>query len=75
MAEGFYVKAIWDPEPGVWISESDIPGLVIETETLAEFEEVMDALAPEMLAENLGIHARSVPVRFWAERNAEMLVA
>ena len=75
MSESFYVKAVWDAEPGVWISESDIPGLVIEADTLAEFEELMDALAPEMLADNLGIRARSVAVRFWAERRTEMKVA
>ena len=38
MAEEFYVKAIWAPEAGVWCSESNIVGLVLETATLGEFE-------------------------------------
>ena len=46
MSQSFYVKAIWDPEAEVWCSESDIPGLVIETATLAEFEAVHGAVKP-----------------------------
>jgi len=50
MARTFYVKAIWDPEAEVWCSESDIPGLVIETATLAEFESLARHVAPGALA-------------------------
>ncbi len=42
------------------MSETDIPGLIIEADTLAEFENLFQALAPEMLAENAGVHDRSI---------------
>ena len=47
-----YVAAEWDAEAGVWISESNIAGLVVEALSLPEFFEVASALAPELLAEN-----------------------
>ena len=52
MANTYHVKATWDADAKVWVSSSDIPGLVIETATLAEFEQLVRDLAPEMLAEN-----------------------
>ncbi len=55
MRKSFHVEARWDPEAQVWASESDVPGLVIETATLAEFEALMRALIPELLAENAGL--------------------
>ena len=48
----FYVKAIWAAEDSVWISESDIRGLVIETSDLATFEEVMLDVVPDLLIAN-----------------------
>ena len=50
----YHVDAHWDPEAKVWSSQSDVPGLVIETATLAEFEALMHQLVPEMLADNVG---------------------
>ena len=50
----YHVEAKWDPEANVWISKSDIPGLVVEAETLAEFEDLVRALVPEILADNEG---------------------
>ncbi|MEO7027361.1 MAG: DUF1902 domain-containing protein [Caulobacteraceae bacterium] len=58
MNAAYYLWAIWDEEAAVWISESDIPGLVIETETLGEFEALVGHLAPEMLAINENIPPR-----------------
>ena len=75
MADAYYVKALWDAEAKVWVSETDIPGLVIEADTLAEFEELFQALAPEMLAENAGVHDRSIRYTFSAEGSRELLVA
>ena len=46
-----HVGANWDAEAGVWVSRSDLPGLVIETATLAEFEALMRVLVPEMLTD------------------------
>jgi len=74
MAEPFYVKAIWDPEAGVWCSESNIQGLVLETATLAEFESLAKHFAPELLAENLGITGE-VPVRFEAVGGFDVIAA
>jgi Domain of unknown function (DUF1902) len=74
MAEQFYVKAIWDPEAAVWYSESNIVGLVLETATLGEFENLARHFAPELLAENLGIHG-PVPVRFEAAGGFDVIAA
>jgi len=75
MQTSYYVKAIWDPDARVWISETDIPGLVIESDTLAEFEALMMRLAPEMLAENEGLHDSSVVLDFQVSDRRELLVA
>lgn len=48
----FYVRAIWDPEAHVYYSESDILGLVVEAETLEEFEHLVAELGPQMIVEN-----------------------
>lgn len=68
MHQSYYVKASWDPEASVWISETDIPGLVIEADTLAEFEAAMVELAPEMLAANQSLENARVSVDFTAHR-------
>jgi hypothetical protein len=75
MQKSYYVKALWDPEAKVWYSESDIPGLVIETHTLGEFELLMMDLAPEMLAENEGVHGANVPIDFQVFERREIAVA
>ncbi|MFZ4164397.1 DUF1902 domain-containing protein [Brevundimonas sp. NPDC058933] len=74
MARTFYVKAIWDPDAQVWCSESDIPGLVLETATLAEFESLARQFASELLAENLDIHG-STALRFEAVGGFEVNAA
>lgn len=48
----FHVTAVWDEEASVFISESDIKGLVIETSTIEEFEEVLEDLALELILSN-----------------------
>jgi len=74
MSQSFYVKAIWDPEAEVWCSESDIPGLVIETATLAEFESLARHFSSELLAENLHIHG-PVPIKFEAVGGFDVVAA
>ena len=64
----YFVKALWDAEAAVWISETDIPGLVIEADTLAEFETLLAELAPEMLAANENVGSHGVSVDFSAQR-------
>ncbi|MBS0297489.1 MAG: DUF1902 domain-containing protein [Proteobacteria bacterium] len=56
MAATYHVQALWDPEAGVWTSASDVPGLVVEAESLAEFEDLVRSLAPELISENLEVH-------------------
>ena len=48
----FSVKAHWDEDAGVYVSESDIIGLHIEAGTIDEFEEVMLDLAGELIIAN-----------------------
>ncbi|MBA3810121.1 MAG: DUF1902 domain-containing protein [Caulobacteraceae bacterium] len=74
MQPSYHVRAIWDPEASVWTSQSDIPGLVIEADTLSEFESLMEDLAPQMLAANEGVHNRSVPIEFTAISRRELAV-
>jgi hypothetical protein len=52
-AKTYYVKAIWDEEAEVYYSETNVPGLVVEADTLAEFVEIAQELAPEMLEANV----------------------
>lgn len=52
MALTYHVQANWDPEAKVWTSESDMPGLVIEADTLSEFEQLVRELVPGLLAEH-----------------------
>ena len=74
MKQSYFVAAVWDPEASVWCSETDIPGLVIEADTLAEFEQTMNQLAPEMLAVNEDIHNQRVQVEFRVKDAREFAV-
>ena len=49
----YYVRAIWDEEAGVYYSETNVPGLNVEAETLHEFIEIAEELAPQMLEANV----------------------
>jgi hypothetical protein len=75
MKPTFYVKAVWDPEASVWTSESDIPGLVIEANTLTEFEMLIWELAPEMLAANENLGEGQVSVEFSATTRRDLAIA
>jgi hypothetical protein len=74
MSQSFFVKALWDAEASVWFSESDIPGLVLQTDTLEEFEDLIRHFAPDLLASNLGIHD-PVMIRFEAVRELDLAAA
>ena len=49
MQKSFFVKAVWDDEFKVYISQSDIRGLVIEAASIEEFEAVMNDVAAELI--------------------------
>jgi hypothetical protein len=75
MQPSYFVRAVWDPEASVWISQSDIPGLVIEANTLTEFESLIWELAPEMLAANEKISGGRVTVDFSASSTRDLAIA
>ncbi|MCY4154929.1 MAG: DUF1902 domain-containing protein [Gammaproteobacteria bacterium] len=52
MKRSFMVKAVWDDEANVFYSESDIEGLHIEAVTIAEFEQIMMEVAPDLIVAN-----------------------
>jgi hypothetical protein len=54
MSTDYHVQADWDAEARVWVSTSNIPGLVVEADTLPAFVELVQALAPDLLADNAG---------------------
>ncbi len=74
MAEKYHVQADWDAEARVWVSTTNIPGLVVEAETLPEFIALVNALAPELLHENAGVSGL-VPVDFRANGALELAAA
>jgi hypothetical protein len=53
MASTLTVTATWDPEVSVFMSQSNIPGLVVEADTFEEFVSLVEALAPEVISANL----------------------
>jgi len=52
MTSAYQIKAIWDPDAKVYYSETNVPGLVVEAETLPEFVSIAEELLPEMLRAN-----------------------
>ncbi|WP_417407852.1 DUF1902 domain-containing protein [Hoeflea sp.] len=52
MQRSFSVKAVWDSEAGVYVSESDIIGLHIEAATVEEFEAIMRDVATDLVIAN-----------------------
>jgi len=53
MSKVFQVHVSWDEEARVWyVSESDVPGLNAEAETLDEMQIELRQLVPELLTLN-----------------------
>lgn len=52
MSETYAVNAVWDEEAAVFYAVGDIPGLNVEAATLAEFVQLVEGLAPELLSAN-----------------------
>ena len=57
----YTVTAVWDPEAGVYWSQSDIVGLNVEAETLSAFVDLVETLAPELMRDN-GMAVGSVTI-------------
>lgn len=80
MVKAYLVTAVWDPEAGVWVAESeDIPGLVAEAESLNVLTEKIHALVPELLELNgklkRGQKSARVILRAHFEKEAAVPVA
>ncbi|TCQ12110.1 uncharacterized protein DUF1902 [Rhizobium sp. PP-F2F-G36] len=52
MKRTFFERAVWDAEAGVFISESDIEGLHIETDDLDAFQAIMADAAIALIVNN-----------------------
>ncbi len=74
MSTAYHVQANWDADARVWVSVSNIPGLVVEAETLPEFIELVQALAPDLLSENAGVTGH-IPVELRASGVLELALA
>lgn len=71
-AQTFTILAGWDPEASVWVATSeDIPGLIVEADTVEALAEELRLVIPDLLELN-GISGseqddRSVPINLLAE--------
>ena len=52
MHKTYHVKAIWDAKAEVFYAETDIPGLHVEAATMAEFFQVVEEFAPQLIGAN-----------------------
>lgn len=53
MSKPYFVRAEWDADAGVWVASSDdVPGLVMESETLEVLDTKLQTLVPELLEAN-----------------------
>jgi hypothetical protein len=72
MTQIFKVSAIWDPAVGIYVSESEVPGLVVEAETFEEFIATVEALAPDLLQANMPEARRPYEFEILAQRTMEI---
>ena len=76
----FHVEAVWAEDAGVFRSESNIAGLFIEAETIAEFREVLSDVAPELIMANhvsrddlLAKPLKELIPTIWSSTNGDLL--
>ncbi len=56
MVKEFHMDASWDPEAQTWTGTSpDVPGLVVESDTLEALVEEAKSVVPDLLELNCGI--------------------
>jgi hypothetical protein len=72
MGQTFKISAIWDSSLGVFVSEGDVPGLVIEIDTFEEFMAMVEALAPDLIEANLPEALRPFVFEMHAHRILEI---
>ncbi len=67
------VYVAWDSEASVWyVSESNVPGLATEAETLDIMLAKLEVMVPEMLEEN-GFHVTpGVPFYLLTQRHGQL---
>ncbi len=75
MGQTFHVSAILDYEAHVFVSQSDIPGLVIEARSFDEFVSLVDQLAPTMFADNVPEARGDFTVHVSAQRDIPLTAA
>jgi hypothetical protein len=73
--KSFYVTAHWDAEANVFCSRTNIPGLVVETETFDQFVEVVNDLAPDVLAANMPDATPPYRITVRAQRDLVLVAA
>ena len=71
MKRKFYIRAIWDSNLKRYYSESDIVGLHLETDTLEEFEDLIDEFSVDLIVSN---HLSTADMEKACMRNGEMPV-
>jgi hypothetical protein len=71
----FHVTALWDADAEVFQSQSDVPGLVVETGTLDEFIELVNRFTPDLLAANMPEFKGSYRISIEARREFVKAVA
>lgn len=73
-----YVKAIWEENGAYFRSESNVPGLHIEADTLTAFEEIMHDVLPDLLAATPLLsknNKKSIPLTFTGSKQKEISIA
>jgi predicted RNase H-like HicB family nuclease len=61
------VRAVWDPEAGVWVAQSeDVPGLVTEADSVEALEAKLPGLIQDLLEDENGSDIE-LPVHIIAE--------
>ena len=68
----YTVTAVWDSEAKVWVATSeDVPGLVIEADTIEHLFKELTVLVPELLEANgalPGGNVSEIPIHLMSER-------
>lgn len=68
MHRTYVVQAHWDDAAGVWFSSTDIAGLVIEAQSLEDFQRLVEERAPAVLAQVEGLHNTQVVVNLTVDQ-------